>query len=61
MSAMYEPVASPCVKLCQLDRAGRVCLGCGRTLDEIAGWARMSDGDRRQVIARLAGRAVVGS
>jgi predicted Fe-S protein YdhL (DUF1289 family) len=44
--------ASPCRNVCVLD-PGRVCIGCGRTLDEIARWARMSDGEKRRVIARL--------
>jgi mannose-6-phosphate isomerase-like protein (cupin superfamily) len=27
---------SPCVKICQLDEAGEKCIGCDRTLSEIA-------------------------
>ena len=44
---------SPCRNICQLDPAGKVCLGCGRTLDEIAGWAAMSDEQQRAVLWRL--------
>lgn len=34
-----EPApASPCVQICALD-AARICLGCGRSLDEIAQWS----------------------
>ncbi len=43
---------SPCINVCVLD-AGRTCSGCGRTLDEIAGWGRMSAAEQWQVIARL--------
>jgi len=30
------PKKSPCVKICQLDESGEKCIGCDRTLAEIA-------------------------
>jgi predicted Fe-S protein YdhL (DUF1289 family) len=45
---------SPCVKICMLDAAGRVCLGCHRTIDEITTWSRLSDEVKRNIIARIA-------
>jgi predicted Fe-S protein YdhL (DUF1289 family) len=48
-------IATPCVKICTLDaRTGR-CLGCGRTLDEIARWSAMTAAERASVMDRLAG------
>jgi predicted Fe-S protein YdhL (DUF1289 family) len=44
--------ASPCMNVCVLDKS-RTCIGCGRTLDEIARWARMSAAEQWQVLARL--------
>ncbi|MGD8379545.1 MAG: DUF1289 domain-containing protein [Gammaproteobacteria bacterium] len=44
--------ASPCVGICTLDER-EICLGCGRTLDEIAAWSRMSATEQQQVIERL--------
>ena len=44
--------ASPCLNICVLDTA-RNCIGCGRTLDEIARWGRMSTAEQWQVVARL--------
>ena len=44
--------SSPCMNVCVLD-AGRVCVGCRRTLDEIAGWGRMSAAEQWAVVARL--------
>jgi predicted Fe-S protein YdhL (DUF1289 family) len=35
-------VETPCVNVCLLDPATGACLGCGRTLAEIASWASMS-------------------
>ncbi len=39
-----------------MDAQQRYCIGCGRTLDEIARWSEMSDAERAQVIAALAAR-----
>ncbi len=41
--------ASPCTQVCTLDTHD-ICLGCGRTLDEIAAWAAMTDDAKRTVI-----------
>ena len=47
---------SPCTKVCVMDAAGRHCLGCWRTLDEIAAWPAMSDEEQRAVAAQLEAR-----
>ena len=52
--------ASPCINVCALD-AGQRCQGCGRTLDEIAGWGRMSASERWAVIARLENARAAGA
>ena len=44
---------TPCVNICLLDSETGLCVGCGRTLGEIAGWAGMSDAERRAVMAAL--------
>ena len=49
-------VVSPCVKVCIVDPVRGVCLGCCRTLDEIASWGSMTDPDRRRVMAELGSR-----
>lgn len=46
-----DVVPSPCTKVCSLDPASGACQGCGRTLDEIAGWMRFSPDEKRRVIA----------
>ena len=55
-------IETPCVKICTLDARSGLCLGCGRTIDEIARWATMSASERSRVIgelpARLAARSV---
>ena len=47
-------VASPCRNICTLERDRRLCLGCGRTLDEIGRWSRMSEAEKQAVLDRLA-------
>ncbi|WP_226780637.1 DUF1289 domain-containing protein [Oceaniglobus trochenteri] len=48
---------SPCVKICVVHPAERLCTGCLRTLDEIAQWSRLDAAQRRQILAELPGRA----
>lgn len=50
------PVASPCNRICRIDDASGLCIGCGRTLDEIARWTSMGEAERRQVCERLPAR-----
>ena len=45
-------VESPCVRNCCLDELN-ICLGCGRTLDEITGW-RASDAYEKARVLELA-------
>lgn len=47
---------SPCNKVCVMDADSRYCLGCARTLDEIARWGEMTEAKRRQVMAKLPAR-----
>lgn len=49
-------VSTPCIKICVVDPRTRLCRGCGRTLDEIARWASMSEAERRRVMAGLTDR-----
>jgi len=44
---------TPCVNTCLLDAETGLCIGCGRTIDEIARWATMSDQERRAIMAAL--------
>lgn len=46
-------IASPCVGVCQIDRDTRFCLGCWRTIEEIAHWSRYGDPQRLEVLERL--------
>ena len=47
------PIQSPCNKICTIDAPSGLCAGCGRTLDEIARWTTLSDGERARIMAEL--------
>ena len=49
-------IESPCIKVCTLDARAGLCLGCGRTVDEIARWTLMSAEDRERIMAELPAR-----
>jgi uncharacterized protein len=59
-AAVAASVASPCTSVCTIDQASGLCAGCFRTLDEIAGWSRFSDDEKRAVLRALAARRDVG-
>lgn len=49
-------ISSPCIKVCVIDPASKLCQGCGRTLREIAQWSRLSEAERLAIMATLEGR-----
>ena len=49
-------IATPCVKVCIVDGASSLCLGCFRTLEEIGGWSALTDDQRAVIMADLATR-----
>ena len=46
-------IESPCVKICVLHPEARICIGCHRTGDEIAGWSRKSPEERKRIMEEL--------
>lgn len=51
--AALEPVDSPCIQICSMDRESGHCFGCGRTTDEIAYWGLRSKAERDEIMAML--------
>ena len=49
-------IATPCVKVCVVDGASSLCLGCYRTLSEIGGWSALTDDERAAIMAELPSR-----
>jgi predicted Fe-S protein YdhL (DUF1289 family) len=50
------PVRTPCVKVCVVDPESGLCLGCFRTLPEVAAWATLDEAERERVMDELPGR-----
>lgn len=48
-------VVSPCTGICEIGRAGH-CRGCGRRIDEIAGWSQAGRGEQLAIRERAARR-----
>ena len=44
-------LASPCVNVCKVE--DNVCIGCGRTLEEIAHWTAMTNEERQEINERV--------
>jgi len=53
---MTSPIPSPCVNICLVHPATGFCIGCQRSVDEIAGWAAYSDSERARILAKLPSR-----
>jgi predicted Fe-S protein YdhL (DUF1289 family) len=48
-----ESVPSPCISICEMDPRSGLCIGCLRTLDEIACWSSMDESEKRAVSLEL--------
>jgi predicted Fe-S protein YdhL (DUF1289 family) len=51
-SPIVSAVRSPCIDICRLDAQG-LCIGCRRTLGEIAEWSKAGDARRREILSGL--------
>jgi uncharacterized protein len=49
-------VMSPCKSICIMDTKSDLCIGCKRTIDEIARWPMMADDERRKIVDSLKAR-----
>ena len=47
---------SPCIDRCKIVERTGVCRGCGRTRDEIKGWANATTERRQEILADLKSR-----
>ncbi len=59
MRSASPPAKSPCINVCTLDAQRRLCLGCLRTLAEIAAWSEASDAERWRILAAVADRRIL--
>ena len=50
-------IDSPCIKICVVHPEERLCVGCLRTIEEIARWSRLTPAERAAIMADLPTRA----
>ena len=46
---MSVDLPSPCISICQLDKASGLCIGCFRSMEEICAWSAMDDRRKHDV------------
>ncbi len=56
MSGPARSIATPCVQICVIDGESGLCLGCYRTLKEVAAWSRFTDEERGRLMIALPAR-----
>jgi uncharacterized protein len=56
MALLFQPIETPCIKICTVDPDSGLCVGCNRTLEEIAQWASYTHAERRAIMAALPAR-----
>ena len=49
-------IETPCIRVCVVHPTRPLCIGCGRSLDEIARWIDLTDAERTRIIALLPAR-----
>jgi predicted Fe-S protein YdhL (DUF1289 family) len=56
MTGSESPIDTPCTKVCVVHPARSLCIGCGRSLDEIARWLEFDAAARSRIMAELPAR-----
>ena len=47
---------SPCIDICQMDPESGLCVGCGRTIEEIANWSSYTNEKKKNILKQLKSR-----
>ncbi|MCR6643767.1 MAG: DUF1289 domain-containing protein [Terricaulis sp.] len=50
------PISTPCRTVCAVEGQSGLCIGCGRTLREIAAWSSYDEARRLEIMAELPAR-----
>jgi len=54
-------IDSPCNDICTTDPESGLCVGCGRSNEEIANWLNYSDKQKKRVLKELKSRNNIDS
>ena len=58
INCTLAPIKSPCRAVCKMDEATGFCVGCLRTLGEIAAWGQADEDFKQQVLLQIAVRQI---
>jgi predicted Fe-S protein YdhL (DUF1289 family) len=56
MTSAETSIETPCTRVCVVHPTQKLCIGCGRSLDEIARWVEFGAAERTRVMAQLPAR-----
>jgi predicted Fe-S protein YdhL (DUF1289 family) len=56
MASAEANIETPCNRICVVHPTLGVCIGCGRSLDEIARWSDFAPAERARIMAQLPAR-----
>jgi predicted Fe-S protein YdhL (DUF1289 family) len=56
MTDAETAIKSPCTKVCVVHPAHAICIGCGRSLEEIARWIALTEAERTAIMVQLPAR-----
>lgn len=56
MASAATSIETPCNRVCVVHPALGLCIGCGRSLDEIARWIDLTPAERARIMAQLPSR-----
>ena len=56
MSSADTGIETPCTHVCVMHPARGLCIGCGRSLDEIVHWVDYDAAERARIMAQLPSR-----
>jgi len=51
-------IPSPCIRICILEPMTGLCIGCGRSMQEIGAWGSMAPQRRKDIMRALSARLV---
>ena len=46
-------VKSPCTNICTMSLDGKLCMGCGRSIEEITNWSYFSNEEKKKIIKKI--------
>ncbi|MDC0226876.1 DUF1289 domain-containing protein [Alphaproteobacteria bacterium] len=49
---------SPCIGVCKIDTINNLCIGCLRSIDEIAMWSQMDDKRALEILEETKSRSL---